>query len=216
MKTLSFTFLAALAFFPAAKPMLGEVIVSDTLGTGSGSDFAFLAVSWTQTGTFNNVSIGAALESNLPTLSSGTAYLSDKLGSGATNADVLDTFAVSTNNNTPGLLIPLFSGLTLGPGTYYLSINPNAGLFWVEASTPAQTLASGVTQGSDVILNGALGTPPISTSFVSNNTHPLFQVTGDPVATTTTTPEPSMIGLLSAGLGLVVLARRLRNRSQAL
>jgi hypothetical protein len=162
MKTLSLTILAALAFFPAANPLFGEVIVSDTLGGSTGSENAFLAVSWTQTGTFDNVSIKAGLESNLPTLSSGTAYLSDKLGSGAMSADVLYTFAVSTNNNTPSTMISLFSGLTLGPGTYYLSINPGSGLFWVESGTP----------------------------------------------------EPSMIGFLSAGLGLVVFARRLRNRSQ--
>jgi hypothetical protein len=215
MKTLSLTILAALAFFPAAQPMFGDVIVSDTLGVSTGSENAFLAVSWTQTGTFDNVSIKAGLESNSPLQSTGTAYLSDKLGPGATNGDVLDTFAVSTNNNTPSTMIALFSGLTLGPGTYYLSINPGSGLFWVESGTPVQTLGSGVTQGSDKMSSGAIGTPPISTSFVTSNVHQAFQVTGDPVATVTGTPEPSMIGFMSAGLGLVVFARRLRNRSRA-
>lgn len=46
--------------------MFGEVIVSDSAGGTSGSTNAFLAVSWTQTGTFNNVTIEAALESGLP------------------------------------------------------------------------------------------------------------------------------------------------------
>jgi len=213
MKLLSFSiFTAAMALVPA----FGEVIVADAAGGTSGSFTNFEAVSWTQTGTFSNVAIQAALESNLPNISTGTAYLSDKIGPGATNADVLDTFAISTNNNVPGTLIPLFSGLTLGPGTYFLSIEPNSGLFWVGAGSPTQTLASGVTQGNDQRASGPVGTPPISTSFSTDNTlAPLFQVTGNPASTTTGTPEPSMIGFLSVGLGLVAFARRQRNRSQA-
>jgi hypothetical protein len=216
MKTFSLTILTTLAFFPAALPMFGEVIVSDTAGGTSGSSSAFQAVSWTLTGTFNNVSIEAALESNLPSQSTGTAYLSDKVGSGAMSGDVLDTFAVSTNNNTPGVLIPLFSGLTLGPGTYYLSLLGNGGLYWIEAGSPVQTL-NGATQGPDLISTGPIGTPAISTGFNDSTVgHLLFQVTGNPAATVTGTPEPSMIGFLSAGLGLLIFARRLRNRSQAL
>jgi hypothetical protein len=214
MKALSLTLLAALAFFPAAKPIFGELIVSDSAGGTSGSTTGFFAVSWTQTGTFNNVSIEAQLESSQAGASTGTAYLSNKLGTGAGSGNLLDTFAVSTNNNSPGVLIPLFSGLTLGPGTYYLSIQDNFGLYWDLAGTPVQTLASGVTQGLDLVSSGAIGTPAISTSFIDTTeiNHPLFQVTGDLVTTTTATPEPSMIGFLSAGLGLLFFARRLRNR----
>ena len=212
MKALSLTLLGALAFFPAAMPMFGEVIVSEAAGLSSSADNAFLAVSWTQTGTFNNVTIAAALESSLPLQATGTAYLSNKLGTGATNANLLDTFAASTNNNTPGVLITLFTGLTLGPGTYDLSIKENTDLFWVEAGTPVQTLASGVTHGADLISTGAVGTPAISTSFVDlTSVHPLFQVSGTPV-TSTATPEPSMMVLLLVGLGGVVFARRLRHR----
>lgn len=214
MKALSLTLLAALAFFPAAKPMFGEVIVSDAFGGTSGSTTGFFAVSWTQTGTFNNVSIEADLESGSPNQSTGTAYLSNKLGTGAGSGNLLDTFDVSTNVNGGGALIPLFNGLTLGPGTYYLSIKDDAGLYWITAGAPAQTLASDVTQGLDLVSSGAIGTPAISTSFIDTSevNRLLFQVTGDPVATVTGTPEPSMIGFLSAGLGLLFFARRLRNR----
>jgi len=193
--------------------MFGEVIVSDSAGGTSGSTNAFLAVSWTQTGTFNNVTIEAALESGLPNQSTGTAYLSNKLGTGATSGNLLDTFSVSTNNNTPGVLITLFTGLTLGPGTYDLSIKENSGLFWIEAGSPAQTLASGVTQGPDLISSGTVGTLPISTSFVDLGTsHLLFEISGTPVTSTTATPEPSMIVLLAVGLGGVVLMRTKRRR----
>jgi len=201
MKALFLTLLAAVGFFPA----VGDVIVSDSEGGTSGSNNAFLAVSWTQTGTFNNVTIAALLESGLPTVNTGTAYLSNKLGSGAT---ALHTFDISTNNNDPNTLITLFTGLTLGPGTYYLSIQGNGGLYWDEAGSPVQTLDSGVSQGHDLIASGTVGTPPVSTSFVdtTGTSHLLFQVTGTP-GTTTTTPEPSMLLLLLAGLGGVVYAR---------
>lgn len=212
MKALSLTLLGALAFFPAAMPMFGEIIVSDTAGGTSGSNNAFLAVSWTQTGTFDDVTIAAQLKSGLPTLSTGTAYLSNDLGSGASAGNLLHTDSIMTNNNADGVLITLFTGLTLGPGTYDLSIKGDGGLYWSEAGSPVQTLASGVTQGADLVASGTVGTPPISTSFVDLNIHPLFDVTGNPVAGTTGTPEPSMLVLLLVGLGSVVFARRLRRR----
>jgi hypothetical protein len=208
MKVLSLTLLGALAFLPAAAPVFGEVIVSDTAGGTSGSISDFLAVSWTQTGTFNNVAIEAPLESDTPNFATGTAYLSNKLGAGAGNGNVLDTFNISTNNNDPSTLISLFTGLTLGPGTYYLSIQPSSSLFWIDAGSPVETLAGGVTQGADFIAPGTVGTPPISSTFQADTlTNPLFQVTGTPGTTTTATPEPSMLFLLLAGLGGVVYAR---------
>jgi len=210
MKAFSLTLLSALAFFPAAAPIFGEVIVSDSAGGTSASNTAFLAVSWTQTGTFDDVTIAAALESGLPLQATGTAYLSNKLGTGAGGGNVLDTFAVSTNNNDPGLLITLFTGLTLGPGTYYLSINDGSGLYWVEAGSPVRTLASGVTEGSNFKSSGAIGTPPISTNFVDyTSAHPLFEVSGTPVGSAAT-PEPSTIVFLVTGLGSMVFARKLR------
>ena len=44
MKVLSLTLLGALAFFPAAAPMFGEVIVSDSAGGTSGSTNALSRV----------------------------------------------------------------------------------------------------------------------------------------------------------------------------
>ncbi len=207
MKVLLLTLLAAMAFFPAAVPVFGEVIVSDTAGGTSGSNSAFVAVSWTQTGTFDDVTIAAQLKSNLPTVSTGTAYLSNDLGSGASAGNLLYTDSIATNNNADGVLITLFTGLTLGPGTYDLSILGNGGLYWTVAGAPVQTLASGVTQGPDLVSTGPIGTPAISTSFNDLTTgHPLFEVSGTPV-TTTTTPEPSMLLLMFVGLAGVIYAR---------
>jgi hypothetical protein len=207
MKALSLTFIAAVAFFPAVAPLFGDVIIAEAPGGASGSRSGFLAVSWTQTGTFNNVEIQAPLESDTPNFATGTAYLSNKLGAGAGSGNVLDTFNISTNNNDPSALLPLFSGLTLGPGTYYLSINESGSLFWIGSGTPVQTLDSGVTEGSNLFAPGTVGTPPISSTFSAYTlANPLFRVTGTP-GTTTTTPEPSMLLLLLVGLGGVVYAR---------
>jgi hypothetical protein len=205
MKALYFTLIAAVAFFPAAAPILGDVIVSES--GASGSNDAFLAVSWTQTGTFNNVTIEAPLESDTPNTATGTAYLSNKLGTGAGSGNVLDTFNISTNNNDPSVLITLFTGLTLGPGTYYLSINECCSLFWIQGGTPVRTLGSGVTLGSNFVAPGTIGSPAISSTFDSYTlSQPLFQVTGTP-GTTTTTPEPSVLLLMLVGVGGVVYAR---------
>jgi hypothetical protein len=219
MKALSWTLVAGMAFLSAAAPMFGDVIVSEAYSSGtSGSVNGFLAFSWTQPGTFDNVTIAAPLTSSGVFVSTGTAYLSNKLGSGATSTNLLDTFDISTNNNDPSVLITLFTGLTLGPGTYFLSIQESSTLFSIEAGTPVQTKASGVTQGADMIASGAVGTPAISTSFsdTTGTTQMLFDVTGTPVAGVTGTPEPSMIAMLVVGLGGIVFARRLRNRNQAI
>ena|SRR5580693_7480865 len=204
MKVLSLALFAAVAMF-------ADTIVSETPGGTSGSSSGFFAVSWILTSTWDNVKIQAPLESDTPNSATGTAYLSNKLGAGAVAGNVLDTFAISTNNNDPSALLTLFSGLTLGPGTYFLSLQDGGDLFSIGAGSPVQTLGSGVTQGPDLMESGPIGTPPISSAFSDSTgkTHLLFTVTGDPVANTTTTPEPSMILILTLGLGGIVGVRRL-------
>jgi len=124
---------------------------------------------------------------------------------------VLDTFAISTSNNDPTAFLTLFSGLTLGPGTYFLSLDESSSLYSIFGGTPVQTLGSGVTQGVDMIDTGSIGTPPISSAFSDSDLRGdvLFSVTGDLVANTTATPEPSMILILTLGLGGIVGVRRL-------
>src|ERR1051325_9058977 len=80
------------------------------------------ATGWTQTGSYTNVSVSALLyaQSNSGL---GSAYLMHSIGSATTPADQIafTPFSVLPSGN-PLLasFIQMFSGLTLGPGTYYL------------------------------------------------------------------------------------------------
>jgi hypothetical protein len=198
-------------------------IVQDLSGGTSGSTGGWLAVTWTQTGSYNNVSIGANLAiSNGLSTGTGTAYLVTALGPSATPANLLATDSITVSGN-PGVntMTSLFTGLSLGPGTYYLLVNPTDinmpdSLDWDGGGTPAQTLDTGVTQQADRMLSGTVASPPYdsaniaSTSSVSH----LFSVTGTPVVGVvgnSGVPEPGTMGLMALGLGgLGVFLRRQR------
>ncbi len=201
----------------------GGTIISDLCCNGtSGSYGGSVAVSWTETGSYTNVSIGANLATNngLST-STGTAYLLNMIGPGATSANELATpFSITVNGN-PGVnsITPLFSGLTLGPGTYYLAIVPTSvnqtnSLLWDGGSSPVQILGTGVTEGSDESLAGSFNSAETPLSSFQN-----FVVTGTPQAVSTT-PEPTSAALILIGLAVVggrkVVSRTLRARGSIL
>lgn len=117
-----------------------------------------LVEAWSQTSLYNNVTITAPLEDNSsggPIAGvEGTVYLTNKIGPGTTAANLVappvnisgltNTFTVRT----------LFTGLTLGAGTYYLtfkSTNSNPLSMSVEgSSTPVVTVGAGVSEaGAD-------------------------------------------------------------------
>jgi len=195
-------------------------IVQDLFGAGtSGSTGGWQAVTWTQTGSYTNVSIGANLAiNNGNSTGTGIAYLVTALGPSATLANLVATDPIMVTGN-PGVntMTSLFTGLSLGPGTYYLLINPtDVGLFdslvWDGAGTPTQTLDTGVTQQADRVLSGTVATPPYDSANMatSASVDHIFSVTGTAVAVTGT-PEPGTIGMMALGLGgLGVFLRRKR------
>jgi hypothetical protein len=89
-----------------------------------GSYSNVVASSWTQTASFSGVTIDASLGSVDPGFTSGTAYLMSAIGPGTTPASEVDApvnFTVPVGSNFGSVpLTVLFSGLNLGPGTYYL------------------------------------------------------------------------------------------------
>src|SRR5579884_57844 len=196
----------------------GGTIVSDVYSAGtSGSSGGLYFTSWTQTGSFTNVAIGAnlATDNGLST-STGTAYLMDAIGPGTTAAnEVASPFAITVTGN-PGIntMTALFTGLSLGPGTYYLVIDPSSfnqvdSLFWDETSPPLQTLGAGVTQNSDEQVNGTPNSFPPASSFVDKSNSLIFSVTGDPVATSGV-PEPASVLLTLGGLAIFGAGARVR------
>ncbi len=181
-----------------------QTIISVT-GTSAGTDNedAVGQVSWTQTTTYTGVTIQATIESCAGG-ATGTAYLTLNGTALANQIAVNNALSVGTGDST----VTLFSGLTLGPGTYYLTLSPGdneCDEIWQNIQgTPTVATGTGVTAGSSDA-TGAGHTvaayPPASTFL--NSASFLFSVTGTATGAPATTPAPSTGVLLGVALILM-------------
>ena len=96
----------------------GIVVSVPDVHTGGDGNRVF-AASWTQAGTFNGVSITAGVFGVPNAGVTATAWLTTAIGPGATIADQIATAPITSST--------IFSGLTLGPQTYYLVLLFNSG-----------------------------------------------------------------------------------------
>ena len=175
-----------------------------------------LIIWWTQTITLTNVTISAdiAVSGGLQT---GTAYLTNAIGSGTTSAAnqiAVNTGAFFPVGSTPSLAA-LFSGVTLGPGTYFLVITgPGPGEsdnnFWEGSSSTTTIAVPGIAFGGTDIISGSSavvaasesqpGYLPSSNKVAgSSNLGLQFAITDSATA-----PEPATI--LLGGAGLLAIA----------
>jgi len=170
-------------------------------------------VFWTQTGTYTDVSISAYLASaGFDGDGSGTVYLTNAIGPGTTIANEISQISLSGLATAPVPATNLFSGLTLGPGTYYLTSTDvfPAGLAWENFDSVAVNIAPGGSIGEE--LNIGISPVPAFPPAASLTAEPFnfaFSVTGTPVAA----PEPSSVPLLLTIIGGVGLRRRIRTRN---
>ncbi len=181
--------------------------------TGPG-DFAFvvddndtLFTSWTQTSTFTDVTI-AALIANGP--DPGVAYLTTQIGPLTTAAahEVASAAFAFPSTSTPTMTTVL-SGLTLGPGTYFLTLATAGGASWFAPDPETIVMAAGVTLGGS-----GNGVPdptyaPAGGFFTFANSRLGFAVEGTAVA-----PEPATLLLVATGSLVVGAARRRRRRER--
>jgi hypothetical protein len=210
LKTVAFLFVTALS------AMAGTNYVVDVTGASTTNAFSttgetLLYASWTQTGPgFTGVDVLADLFDTSGSDGTGLAWLVTQVGTGTTSSDeVVGTaqFSIDITNTSPSMTT-LFSGLTLGPGTYYLVIQNAAGtLAWVQDSTATPEAAGGVTVNPDEVnLNSPASFPPASTAFGTDTgkaANLLYQVTY-----TSAVPEPATAGLMLAALGIGALLLR--------
>jgi hypothetical protein len=171
----------------------------------------FVAESWTQTNTWTGVSVAAFVNTASAADQGATAYLTTQIGPGATSATLVtqDNLTLPVGLSAPEL--QLFSGLTLGPGTYYLILASTDTTFnegWFNGNGSSVT-GLGVTSNgppglfANVTLNAAY--PPASTFSGHYGVGYAFDVTGTP----STVPEPKAVTLLVA---LLILGASYRKR----
>lgn len=197
-----------------ALPATATTILSVSGPHGStlslGSTHQALVASWSSTSAYSGVSV--SFQSNFGPFT-GTAYLMTQIGPGTTSAQQVAVASYSAASATPALT-NLFSGLTLGAGTYYLVLTSNSAGGWdtpYTAGPAVVSLAPGVTRGAQFIVNDGNGVPdlsyfPASSFSALNAVYDLeLEVTGSLV------PEPSRLLLL--GLGFALLPRILRRSS---
>lgn len=186
-------------------PVSGIYLVVDD-GASNPGIRQYLRTSWSQADSYQNVSISALLFRNALTSSPGTAFLT------STNGDYYEQDFTFADLPVPqgGQPTQLFSGLTLGPGTYTLTLWGQDGRWAVSDFYPNILLGAGVSLGADEFSNTASSNPanPPASTF-DPNVFPnrlLYSVTGD----VSTVPEPSSALLIGFGLGALVLIRRTR------
>jgi PEP-CTERM motif len=189
------------------------------------ADYFVAYGSWTQTVATTNTSIAAILDSSDQTRH-GMAYLTTAIGPGTTSSSVIASTEFTPNNIadvknlTVETMLPLFTGLSLSPGTYYLVFQGplrDPGLhayFWCGDSYSDRIVAAGFTLGN--FRGGGQWDPPgdpvdfpPAVDFDVAGTTYFFQVTGDRVGNSQV-PEPSTMLLL--GSGLIGLAGYGRNK----
>lgn len=177
------------------------------------------AVSWRSTNSYTGVSISIQAIGIPGVTTTGTAYLTNSIGPGTTNTNLVaapSSFVVDFTGRvyTQGP-ITVFSGLTLGPGTYFLVISStapdfNSGFAWASASH-AQTVvtAPGVDRGVDRIgTTQGLFAPAYNfqPSLFFESSPLAYIVTGD-VNTSNEVPEPSSGALCVCAVGGPVFLR---------
>ena len=201
--------LRALAFFALTAASYAATIVSVSGPidfTGAIGSSQAMTVGFTTGQAYNSVTISALISG----LAGQTvdAYLTTSIGAGTTVADEVASGVINLPGFNPGVLTPVFAGLNLAPGSYYLTLfNPdnNSG-GWSSTETPTVFDVPGSSYDfSGYFITNAVPLPyPPGATFVDLSTQDgrtlIFSVD------TVSVPEPGT-WLVGVGLALLALGR---------
>lgn len=202
--------LSFLCSITAATGAQAATIVSVSTGsTTVALGAAVASTGWTQTSSYNNVTVSAVL-SNLSGIGAGLAmhaFLTDSVGPGTTVANQIAStaFNLAPGNNQN---VSLFTGLTLAADSYFLVIQLDGGNSaqggWA-AAVPTVITDAGVSRSADQFSSSAAGYAPASTfSLINQSQQLLYSVQ----SVDSSVPEPSTAALVLAGLGFAIARRR--------
>jgi hypothetical protein len=194
-----------------AEPIIISVTAPPALSMAIGGR----STSWSQSKYYTGVSIAVLVDSFIvgqtPTAN---AYLTTRIGPGTTASDEIAHTQFTVPPELPvcspsscGAMVTLFSGLSLGPGNYFLTLGPDAASIgtvgWFPALNPTVVLDTGVTEGASFLASAVASYPPASTfgvePFVMN-----FAVTGTEA---TVIPEPATATLVGCGALVLIISR---------
>lgn len=182
----------------------------------------WVGATWSQTFSATNVAISAPLGFFLPepnpVVRTGTAYLTRQTGPGTTVASEVARAIFQVPAVTTYAEVRLFSGLTLGPGTYFLILvatQGGGGTGWIATANPTITLAAGVALNRYIFVNDDTGIldfsyPPASTFVPSPDFDPnivMFKVFVETPTTQTLTLAVTQIASLGSGERNSLLAK---------
>ncbi len=201
-------------FLAAALPAFAGIIISESATPGDCCNGSAAYVSWTQTVTYTNVVITANIVGPEKDFDQGTAYLMSQIGPGTTAANEIVAPGAYSSSSPISIQMTLFSGLTLGPGSYFLVLAPVKGLLeWDAGTTPfIESLGTGVTAGSAGYFSSPAVFVPASTPSQTGSF--IYSVTGDLGGAST--PEPSTAAIVIAGLAIIVCAMMKRHEDHRL
>jgi hypothetical protein len=180
----------------------GTIVSTDGLGN-IGFAWGVDVAGWSQTQTYINVTITAEIDPGLSPGATGTFYLMTQIGPGTTTANQIATTTVTaTGPEFNSVLETLFTGLTLGPGNYYLVFGSPNELGWAMAPAGITPVTdTGVTYTLNGIENVGAAYPPATT--VPNNFGDIYEFT----ASGTAVPEPTSLASGAIGLIGLIVAR---------
>lgn len=210
---LVFSVLSFCGLIPLAQ---ADTIVSVGLGVpgapaiGSEAN-QYLVMSWTSPQAYTNVEISAYVFTTDLNYANATAYLTTAIGPSSDPSTLVASASLTLPYmfSYPSAELTLFSGLTLGPGTYYLVLAaPSEGgnvRGWLNGDPNSIVTAPGVSVIQKALITGygwANTSYPPASDFSHEYGAPLaFDVTATPV------PEPATILLIALGLGIVGLKK---------
>lgn len=207
-------FLRALLFCTLSLAAQAAIIVSVTgpIAVGGGGSIGTnqsQAVGFTLGQNYDNVTISAFISG--PADQTYDAYLTTSLGPGTTNADEVAFANLSFPGIAPATYTPVFSGLSLAAGTYYLTLfNPTGSGAWYRTDNPTTVEAPGSSNdftGYHILaVEGVLPYPPAAVYADHLNFGDTLMYSVEQIDETI--PEPATAVLTAFGLLAAALMRR--------